>query len=323
MFSQADAAQLRAGLPQFEFAATASTASLVQPYLDHYGMDFGTEEVPINHGMGRFVSESFELVAHHFSPSSATQRGTVFLLHGYYDHTGIYGHLIRHCLQAGFDLVIYDSPGHGLSSGAPASIDSFRRYTAAFARCLELAQRAAVLRPWFVIAQSTGGAVVMDAILDRYLEEQHSFARLILLAPLLRPHNWALSKLLFSISRRFFAHTPRSFSSSSHDADFTRFIKHGDPLQNRSLARDWVLAMIEYQRRFARAEPRELALDIIQGSADTTVDWKYNLAKIEEKFRGSRRHMVTDARHHLVNESEEFRARIFSLLDEIMDREVY
>ncbi|MED5413144.1 MAG: alpha/beta fold hydrolase, partial [Pseudomonadota bacterium] len=82
-----------------------------------------------SHRMGLLRSYNFDLVCQSFCTSLDKQKGTVFIIHGYFDHTGLYGHLIKHCLQKGLTVISFDLPGHGLSSGDPASIDSFNQYS--------------------------------------------------------------------------------------------------------------------------------------------------------------------------------------------------
>ena len=319
MFTRDDANQLRASLEPLDFAAEAPASPVLDRYRRCYGLDFSSPTLPVRHAIGRFESDSFSLVCQHFALPLAQQRGTAFLLHGYFDHTGLYGHLIKHCLQQGLAVVMFDLPGHGLSSGAAASIDSFQRYTAALLTCLRLAAQQQLNQPWVSIGQSTGGAVLMDALLGKQLAQRYPLQRYILLAPLLRPYRWWQSRLLFALVRHFVRTTPRNFAANSHDQEFLSFIKSSDALQSQLLPRDWVQAMIDYQRRFAAAPTSAQALHIIQGSADKTVDWQYNLAAIQAKFPQSKSFLVADARHHLVNESAEYRTRVFSLLDQVME----
>lgn len=319
MFSSANAEQLRAGLPILDFGAASGetdTAPLIERYRAHYGLHFGLHlndlQTPVQHRLGRFNCDGFDLVGQHFRLPQAQCRGSAFLLHGYFDHTGLFGHLIRHCLQSGFEVIIFDLPGHGLSSGPVASIDSFRRYSAALMECLRLAQAAQLPRPWVGLGQSTGGAVWIDALLDRDMQTQFSLSHYVLLAPLLRPFGWARTRWLFALSRWLLPSTPRRFSANSHDEDFLRFLRESDALQGRRIPRDWVLAMQDYQLRFARAAVHQQTLHLVQGSDDGTVDYPYNLARIVEKFPNSKTYMVEGARHHLVNESLPYREQIFA-----------
>ncbi len=70
----------------------------------------------------------FKLHVQVFQPERDVPLGTVFLLHGYLEHSGIYQPIIREILDQGFSVLTYDLPGHGLSDGSPASIQNFDHY---------------------------------------------------------------------------------------------------------------------------------------------------------------------------------------------------
>lgn len=318
MFSRTDANQLRENLPAIDFSQQSESHPLLQSYRDHYGLNFESQELSVAHVAGTFNSGEFQLVCHYYTIPLAHQKGTAFLVHGYFDHAGIYGHLVEHCLRVGFAVVIFDLPGHGLSSGAPASIDSFQEYDQALLEILQEAQRQEVNQPWIVIAQSAGAAVVIDSILCQHLIDRFKFERIILLGPLLRPRNWLKGKVLFPFLKWFINSTDRKFSKNSHNQEFLDFLKNSDELQSQSLQADWIQAMKDYQKRFDRAPSSNQALHIVQGSGDGTVDWQYNLPQLLAKFPASKSFMIADARHHLVNESPEFRNKVFSLIDQIV-----
>ena len=335
MFRKADASKLLENLQGIEFLHDgveskfelgAEAEQLHAAYARYYGLNFSELEPDLANArtsIGTFTSGAYELVCQHFLPSVYPPRKTAFLLHGYFDHAGLYRHLIKHLLRRDIAVVIFDLPGHGLSSGATASIRSFQEYSEALVDCLELAQQQQVASPWVAIGQSTGAAIFMDALLENRLgkEEEKAFSLqdFILLGPLLRPKHWSRTKILFSLSRLFAASTPRKFSKNSHDAEFLEFLESKDELQSRILPRDWVQAMIDYINRFEAALRHERSLQIIQGRGDGTVEWETNIPKIVEKFPGSRVHWVDEAGHHLVNESVHYREQVFAIIDRILD----
>jgi len=51
---------------------------------------------------------------------------------------------------------------------------------------------------------------------------------------------------------------------------------------------------------------------IIQGLKDRTVDWKFNIRIINEKFRNAELSFVDEGRHELFNESFYIRQEVFS-----------
>lgn len=330
MFSRTDANKLRESLPPINFRINPLDNArgdddennplhkLLQSYSAYYQLNFDDAS---SRRIGIVESQSYKIVCQYFETSSAQTKGTAVLLHGYFDHSGIYGHLIRHCLQLGFNVLIFDFPGHGLSSGPVATIASFREYNQALRDCLLEALQQSVAGPWTVMGQSTGGAIIIDSILDNSLPDGFTFQQYLLLGPLLRPRRWRRSRLFFAVSRWFVSSSVRKFSNNSHDTEFLRFLREDDSLQSKFLLRDWILAMIDYQRRFAKAAKSNKKLHIIQGTGDGTVDWKYNLPKITAKFPASKSYFIEDARHHLINESPQYRNQVLSLVSQIVEQQ--
>lgn len=85
-------------------------------------------------------------------------------------------------------------------------------------------------------------------------------------------------------------------------------------MQARTLLTAWVVAMADYQERFAEAAQSEVPVQIIQGTNDGTVDWRKNLPLIREKFPAGSVHLLENAKHHLVNESAVFQKLLFARL---------
>jgi alpha-beta hydrolase superfamily lysophospholipase len=332
MFSRSDAQQLRANLSCIKFLhgpgdssleLNAQAAAQYARYSKYYGLNFsGPATIPGLQGtrstIGTFSSGPYHLVCQHFVPEQYPPLKTVFLLHGYFDHAGLYRHLIKHLLAQKTAVVIFDLPGHGLSSGAIASIGSFSEYTEAFVECLHQAVQQKLSGPWLMIGQSTGASVILDTLRNKALDGKYPMQGAILLAPLLRPRHWLRSRMLFSLSKLFVSSTPRKFSNNSHDVEFLRFLDREDDLQSRVLPRAWVRALIDYINRFEESENCEWPVQIIQGTSDETVHWETNIPKILGKFPGSKVHWVEEAGHHLVNESTLYRDQAFSLIDKLI-----
>jgi len=55
---------------------------------------------------------------------------------------------------------------------------------------------------------------------------------------------------------------------------------------------------------------------VVQGDCDGTVDWRYNVASIRKKFPNFELVLIPGARHHLVNEVDYMRDRVFKSLGE-------
>ena len=93
-------------------------------YFAHYGLD--CESPDTEHLFGSFQSAGFTLAAHLYQP--AQYQATVVLFHGYLNHTGQFKNLIPFLLKNQYAVAVFDLPGHGLSSGRQAEIDSFDQY---------------------------------------------------------------------------------------------------------------------------------------------------------------------------------------------------
>ncbi len=316
MFSLQDVERLRKQLAPFDlFGGETDQTAILTAYRSHYCIDPGNLGFLCSHRIGTFRSGAYTLVAQHFQLHEG-EVGTTFLLHGYYDHAGLYGHLIRQCLALGYSVVIMDLPGHGLSSGKRASIESFEAYAEALDCVLKFAFE--LPRPWICIGQSTGCAVIMDSLLNRGLDKRFRLAQYVLLCPLIYPVGWSLSRHVFWLTRSFLPGIRRSFSRNSHDDGFLHFLRKRDCLQAWTLPTAWVAAMVDYQQRFTRAALSEVPVQIIQGTSDGTVDWRKNLPLIKKKFPASQSYLIENARHHLVNESVCFRKAVFARLAEII-----
>ena len=266
----------------------------------------------LDHRVGTLSAAGESIVVHVLRP--AAPRGTAFLLHGYFDHSGLYGHLIRYCLQRQLQVVIFDQPGHGLSGGAVATIDNFDAYVAVF-KAVRGHVESSAPQPWHLFGQSMGGAVAMEYLLGAgYTAANVPYRNIVLLAPLVRPYRWPVLRLVYYTLGQFIRQWPRGIGGSSADEAFNAFLRDRDPLQAPAVVVQWIGAMAKWQRRFARHAPCDLAPVVIQGGADKTVDAGYNLRLIGRLFRPVVHH-VPAAQHHLVNETAELRAQVFAGID--------
>ncbi|MBM7062451.1 alpha/beta hydrolase [Pseudomonas sp. UL073] len=289
---------LRAHLrPLAEAAAEA-------PQLAAYRAFYGLEFAGVHGRMGVFPAAGFQIVAQAWWP--AQPRGTLLLQHGYYDHVGLYRHLIAWALAQGFAVLACDLPGHGLSSGERASIGDFADYQAVLHCLFGEAAALGLPTPWHLCGQSTGGAILIDYLLRGTVRAE--IGETLLLAPLVRPRAWAWSKLSYRLLQPFVSSIPRRFSENSNDPAFLAFLQR-DPLQPLVLPTAWVGALARWVPAIEAAPPSARRPLIVQGDADMTVDWRHNLGVLGAKFAGTETLMLPGARHHLANESAALRQR--------------
>jgi len=301
-----DLEQLSQQLPPLVFSPEVDSfgakSPLAQAYLDYYKINFAREFAGTAHGFGQIQSGDFRIAANYWLPAEA--RGTVVVVHGYYDHTGIYSHPMRALLAAKYAVLAFDLPGHGLSSGVPAEIDSFDQYTDVLADLLQ--QSAALLpKPTHAFGQSTGGAVILNYL---WRPAQIPLDKVALCSPLIVARGWfPAGRYLYQCLRPFIKQLARGLARSSHDQAFNDFVMHKDPLQAKYLSLRWVGAMKQWHARFQQLAPSQKSLLLVQGTGDMTVDWRYNLPLIQRKLPNTQPVLIADAGHQLVNETPEYR----------------
>jgi alpha-beta hydrolase superfamily lysophospholipase len=243
--------------------------------------------------------------------------GSVIVVHGYMDHTGLFNHLIEYLLQHRLNVICFDLPGHGLSTGQPGFILDYTDYVRALDGVIDVSQAMFDL-PLQAVGQSMGGAVLLKHLINFSADKIYPFTRLNLLAPLLRPTGWGLNRWLFRLVRLFSSSSKRVFRPSSFDLDFLAFVKHSDPFQPRRVPMAWVAALDQWIREFGRfnADDQFIGkqINLIQGSGDKTLAWQTNLAQFKRQLPELQVQIIAGANHHLVNEIEPLRQEIFAAL---------
>jgi len=263
---------------------------------------------------GLLKALDYQLVAQLWLP--AMPRGTLLLVHGYYDHLGLYRHLIDWALGQGFAVFACDLPGHGLSSGTRADIGDFAEYQVVLTALLQQATQLELPQPWHLLGHSTGGGILLDYLLRGTVRE--GIGQIILLAPLIRPRAWLWSKLLWYLISPFKNGIRRRFTHNSSDSEFLAFVRQ-DPLQPLCLPCRWVGALMRWIPLIEAAAPSERPVLLVQGDADHTLNWRHNLKVMQKKLPNAQCLLLPGAKHHLVNESQHLRQRYFSFLAQHLD----
>nr|WP_281423889.1 alpha/beta hydrolase [Oceanobacter mangrovi] len=263
--------------------------------------------------MYRLDVEGYQLAVQQWRVEGA--RGNLLMVHGYYDHVGLYGSLIDFALQQRLNVLAFDLPGHGLSSGEQASIDDFDTYRKVFVQLFEHGQQQLPELPWIVVGQSTGGATLATWLLhDRPQANSCPVKDVWLLAPLLRPRGWSTGRWLHTVAHPFLKRLKRHFSLNGNNPEFSRFLATMDPLQARYLSVRWVTALKRWIGWIERQPPMAFPVLLVQGSADETVDWQHNLPCYQSLFRDLEVMMLEGGHHHLVNEEPVKRQRLYQHL---------
>lgn len=309
-----DRDRLLMDLNKFSFRAKPAVKGEIIQYYDFYDMNFYQQFDGLEQRVGWIETGEFRLVMQSFKPENA--KATVFIFHGYFDHAGIYHHLIHFLLKHDFAVVIYDMPGHGLSSGKPTAITTFQQYQEAMNACLDVCKNNLPL-PYHCVGQSTGGAVIIDRLKNGEPSEL-VFDKVVLFSPLVRPKGWKSIVRMHSALKPFVKVWFRKFSKNSEDVSFLSFLKDRDPLQSKWLSVDWISALIDWIPTIEKGECINRKILIVQGTGDNTVDWRHNIDVLKRLFSEVKISYVDGAQHHLVNESLVKRESVFKeMLSEI------
>lgn len=320
-----DRANVRATLEQFtdQTAPTPltpnNTSLLVKRYRRYYGLNFEEQLTNVTAYCGVLKTAGFDIVCHYYASADNAQ-GTLFVIHGLYDHVGIYNKIIEFYLRQGFNIVTFDLPGHGLSSGHNAVIKDFEHYHIVLTRVVAYFNDHAV-QPFKAVGQSTGGAILIDWLL-RHRSKPYPFIKTLLLAPLVRPHDWESNRRIHSVLSPLLRFIPRKFTQNSGDPDFLTFLKYRDDLQPRYLSVDWVGALKKWVPLIEQTAPLvddandneaigSHSVMAIQGEQDETVDWRYNIPFLQQKLPHMQAIYFPTMRHQVVNEAKVLRDEVF------------
>jgi alpha-beta hydrolase superfamily lysophospholipase len=311
IFDQSTISAIRKNLLPFNAKlplVTSANTELLQ-YLNFYQLPQPHRELKLR--IGTVESDQQSVVAISWAPKHAN--GSVIVVHGYMDHTGLFRHLIDHLLQCQLNVICFDLPGHGLSTGQPGFISDYSDYVSALDHVIA-ASRSLFDGPLQAIGQSMGGAILLKHMMAQHSPSQYPFTRINLLAPLLEPRGWSIKRRLFLLTKSFLKSSKRKFRSSSYDQTFLQFVKQQDPFQPRTVPMAWVGALNKWINEFNAFEGSDRPINLIQGSGDKTLNWQYNLQQFQQKLSGLEVQLIAQANHHLVNEIEPLRQEIFAAL---------
>src|SRR5690606_3269894 len=258
---------LRASLPDLELNPRLdpplALPQLGNAYLDYYGIRF---EDRYFHRWGRVILPPYTVATHYWLPEGCQDfpdQGMVVVVHGYFDHVGLYGHLIRYLLEQGYGVIAFDLPGHGLSSGERASIASLDHYVDVLTTLIATVA-AHCNCPLSAIGQSTGGAILLKHLALCCEGSEPCLDRVTLLAPLVEPALWWLNKAVYALTHKKRARVRRKFTRNSSDEAFLAFLEQ-DPHQATHIPSPWLGAWKRWVEECRAMAPCPFPVRGIQG----------------------------------------------------------
>lgn len=277
-------------------------------YFRYYDFDFKETR----HFWGTFNSGDKKIAAHIFMP--ADPKGSVFLLHGFFDHTGIMKNLIRYCLDRQFAVAVYDLPGHGFSSGERLLIKDFSEYVSVLEDFLKIC-RPHLPGPFHLTCHSTGCAIAFEYINST---DNIVFEKVIFIAPLIHFTSWKITKVGYFFAKPFVKSLPRKFRKNSSDSTFLKKYRN-DPLRTKRFPLKWLNAIYKWDKRIKDYKPVSKPVFVIQGTGDKVVDWKYNIEFLEKKLSKMEVKWIQNARHQLLNENESVKSEVLGIITEYLE----
>ncbi|KYG26960.1 alpha/beta hydrolase [Alkalihalobacillus trypoxylicola] len=286
----------------FSLQQTKLNRTSIDQYLRFY--HFQLKNISVRHNYGYLKVRQEQIFVQSFLPDNP--KGTVFLLHGYLDHLGSLSSFIMFLLKKNYQVIGFDMPGHGLSSGEKVSIQDFHDYVTVLDTIIEKVQKE-ISTPLFLVAHSTGAAVSFSFL----SEKNHLFKKIVLVAPLIRSASFHISHILYNVTRPFIRSIPRVYRSNSSEKAFIHFIKK-DPLQSKQLSMNWFGAKLKWFNQLKKGAVicKERVL-IFQGNKDKTVDWRYNLHFLKKALPENQIYLIKGGKHHLLNEQMNIRQKVF------------
>lgn len=278
-----------------------NTDDSILHYLKYYDLIGSNVTISI----GRFPVNKFEIACLVFSPPNP--KATVFLIHGYLDHLGSMNHLTKVLLNNGYAVVLYDLPGHGLSSGKRADIDSFASYRHVLEQVIRTVSEQ-LPKPFHGIGHSTGCVALLDMLMKN---NSQPLQKIVLVAPLIRSAKWKLTKTGIFLTGWFMTSVPRIFTENTGNAKYLEFIEKNDPLQCKTVPLTWMRAMFAWNETIAAANIYDNHFLVLQGTEDSTVDWENNIEFIKKHFPKATVIQLSGGHHQLLNEIEDIQKEVF------------
>lgn len=236
--------------------------------------------VPVWHQAGtlplvREGQPTLKLGVNVFRPPG-TSAGTLLFVHGYMSHAANFAYTIAFFTARGWTVTTLDLPGHGLSTGARADVDSFAEYGDAVSVWFTWVQAQGWPGPQVVLAHSLGTAACLEALRRPGAPR---FDRVIFCAPLLRPAWYPLLAVGDLTLRWWMKDFPSSFGWDGY-------------LDGYVMPVHWFEALEDWLTTLDNQHPLDLPLTIYSGDQDTVVDAGWN--------RGEYARLVPQARYYVL-----------------------
>jgi len=253
---------------------------------------------------------SYSLTTHFYKNSSTK---LMIEIHGYLDNCGYMKYINQYLWKKEYSILCIELPGHGLSSGKKADIDSFKTYEKII-ESIPIKYFTQFSEVSF-LAHSTGTTPLLMHVMNNH---SHPFKHVILLAPLIRTVLWYPAIIFHSVAKYAINTVPRRSKDADKHKKFLE-IANIDPhyidfnsLHWFSELRTWNNELEEFDKKI------QTQINVIFSGEDEVVDTDYNMMFYAEHFPNARIHYMSRAMHHMDLDSNEIQREFFLILDKIL-----
>ena len=106
-------------------------------------------------------SGEFDLLYRAYKPPTGRAIGTLVIVHGFGEHSERYAYVAHALIKAGFNVLLFDLPGHGHSAGIRGHIDAFEQYVSATKSAVDKACQLFHSKAVMLLGHSMGGLICM------------------------------------------------------------------------------------------------------------------------------------------------------------------
>ena len=203
-------------------------------------------------------------------------RAELLFVHGLAEHSGRYGHVMRHFAEEGFDCWALDYRCHGKSPGLRVHVDRFDEFLLDIAAAYRLVRAEQTWLPLFLVGHSQGGLLVLRHVLTR----PDGIAGIIVSSPFLGVHpNAAPSAPLHMVANVISTFSPRLMFSKVAEPSFLSRDPQvaeayvNDPLVSDTVSARWFTEVLRAQAdTLARAKNLAVPALVMQSGDDRIAD---------------------------------------------------
>jgi len=203
-------------------------------------------------------------------------RAALLFVHGLAEHSGRYGHVMRHFAGVGFDCWAVDYRSHGKSPGLRVHVDRFDEFLLDIAAAYRLVCAEQASLPLYLVGHSQGGLLVLRHV----LAQPDGIAGIIVSSPFLGLHpNAAPSAPLHMVANVISTFSPRLMFSKVAEPSFLSRDPQvaeayvNDPLVSDTVSARWFTEVLRAQAdTLARAKNLAVPALVMQSGDDRIAD---------------------------------------------------